>query len=68
MSWLSVQLGEDMTALLTYSQWTIAEPSVANSACNGFSMMAWGQSRPIEAIDFEPALTSAPDVSLRRTK
>jgi hypothetical protein len=57
-----------MTALLTYSQWVTAEPSVANSAGNGFPMTAWGYSRPIEAIDFEPALTSTPDVSLRRTK
>ena len=34
-----------MTALLTYSQWFTAEPSVANGACNGFSMTAWGYSR-----------------------
>ncbi len=34
-----------MTALLTYSQWFTAKPSVANGACNGFSMTAWGYSR-----------------------
>jgi len=31
-----------MTALLTYSQWVTAESSVANGACNGFSMTALG--------------------------
>jgi hypothetical protein len=31
-------------------------------------MSALGQSRPNEAIDFESALTSALDMSLRRTK
>ena len=28
----------------------------------------WGHSRPNELIDFEFALTSTPDISLRRTK
>jgi hypothetical protein len=36
--------------------------------CNAHSASATGQQRPNEAIDFESALASTPDITLHRTK